>query len=119
MEGILRIANERNRQRQVEGWTAEHDDKHKDGELAAAARAYLWAAYAQVAFGADGDDIRSMPPPNDWPWSREWWKPSADPIRNLEKAGALVAAEIDRLERAAETPAPPSNPDAHLGAVEA
>jgi hypothetical protein len=29
-----------------------------------------------------------------------WWKPSTDPIRNLERAGALIAAEIDRLERA-------------------
>ena len=31
--------------------------------------------------------------------AEEWWKPSADPVRNLEKAGALIAAEIDRLLR--------------------
>lgn len=34
-----------------------------------------------------------------WPWDEEWWKPSEDPVRNLVKAGALIAAEIDRLQR--------------------
>jgi hypothetical protein len=36
-----------------------------------------------------------------WPWDQDWWKPSPDPIRNLVKAGALIAAEIDRLQRLA------------------
>ena len=36
-----------------------------------------------------------------WPWSDKWWKPSDDPVRNLVKAGALLAAEIDRLQRGA------------------
>jgi len=34
-----------------------------------------------------------------WPWGSEWWKPSKDPIRDLVKAGALIAAEIDRLQK--------------------
>lgn len=34
-----------------------------------------------------------------WPFNRKEWKPSSDPIRNLVKAGALIAAEIDRLHR--------------------
>jgi hypothetical protein len=38
-----------------------------------------------------------------WPWDAEWWKPSPDSVRNLVKAGALIAAEIDRLQRK-ETP---------------
>lgn len=29
----------------------------------------------------------------------KWWKPSDDPIRNLVKVSALIAAEIDRLKR--------------------
>jgi hypothetical protein len=37
--------------------------------------------------------------PSSWPWDYDWWKPSDDPIRNLTKAGALIAAEIDRLNR--------------------
>lgn len=39
--------------------------------------------------------------PIDWPWADSWWKPSTDPVRNLVKAGALVAAEIDRYQRIA------------------
>ena len=39
-------------------------------------------------------------PAHDWPWGSEYWKPSEDPVRNLVKAGALIAAEIDRLNRA-------------------
>lgn len=35
-----------------------------------------------------------------WPWGAGWWKPS-EPKRMLVKAGALVAAEIDRQERLA------------------
>jgi hypothetical protein len=35
-----------------------------------------------------------------WPWDKGWWKPTPDNrIRELEKAGALIAAEIDRLQR--------------------
>jgi hypothetical protein len=33
-----------------------------------------------------------------WPWRWEWWKPG-NRVRELEKAGALIAAEIDRLSR--------------------
>lgn len=33
-------------------------------------------------------------------YDQVWWKPSRDPIRDLEKAGALIAAEIDRHLRA-------------------
>ena len=34
-----------------------------------------------------------------WPWERGAFKPSEDAARNFEKAGALLAAEIDRLAR--------------------
>ncbi len=37
-----------------------------------------------------------------WPWEMAWLKISEDPVRNLVKAGALIAAEIDRLLRLAE-----------------
>jgi len=40
---------------------------------------------------------------NLWPWGKEWWKPS-DRRRDLVKAGALIAAEIDRLDRAKSKP---------------
>lgn len=96
MSGIELIAAERQRQIAVEGWTPEHDDEHGMGEMAAAA-----VCYAQL--GID-EEIRAVGPVGDffiewWPWANEWWKPSEDPIRNLVKAGALIAAEIDRHAR--------------------
>ncbi|WP_141231078.1 MULTISPECIES: hypothetical protein [Pseudomonas] len=33
-----------------------------------------------------------------WPWSAEW-KQQSDPRRMLVKAGALILAEIERLDR--------------------
>jgi hypothetical protein len=91
MAGIELIAAERERQISQEGWTPEHDDEHINGELRDAA-----IAYAQVCDDRAGECAEDWFP---WQWSREWWKPSDDPIRNLAKAGALIAAEIDRLHR--------------------
>lgn len=94
--GAALIAAERQRQVEVEGWEAKHDDRHDKGELIAAARCYAYAAACQVGSGIP----TNTPPGGPWPWSDGWWKPSTDPIRNLVKAGALIAAEIDRLKRA-------------------
>lgn len=88
--GAQMIAQERVRQIEEEGWTPEHDAEHENCELPRAARSYL--AEAVFPFGP-GDSL----PPALWPWDAKWWKPSSDPIRNLVKAGALIAAEIDRL----------------------
>lgn len=85
---------ERRRQIEAEGWTPEHDDEHDGGELACAAAAYA----------LDAGDKLDQRPPDFWPWyggrPREvrWWKPS-DRRRNLVKAGALILAEIERLDR--------------------
>ena len=50
----------------------------------------------------NGPDLyRSEACPDDWPWSDKWWKPK-DKIRDLVRAGALIAAEIDRLQRLKE-----------------
>lgn len=38
--GAERISRERQRQIEVEGWTAEHDNAHPNGELAKAAACY-------------------------------------------------------------------------------
>lgn len=99
--GVSLIAAERERQVAQEGWTPEHDDQHRNGELAAAA-----ACYAQEAH-MDATHSHLNMPPNGWPWEDRWWKPSATPggsrrqaaIRDLVKAGALIAAEIDRIQR--------------------
>ena len=86
------VLAERQRQIEVEGWTPEHDDAHSLGQMAGAALCYLaediphWAR--QQAHGCY------------WPWDAEWWEPG-DHRRNLVKAGALILAEIERLDRAA------------------
>lgn len=96
MNGIESIAAERLRQIEVEGWTPERDDQHSAGEMAAAAAAYTFSGYLQSntrVFAAD--------PLGFWPWHESWWKPKSA-REDLVRAGALIAAEIDRLDRAAK-----------------
>ena len=92
-KGVDLIAAERRRQVEQEGWTAEHDDHHVGGEIAGAAACYALASGVLTEEGLA--DYR----PRLWPWAEDWWKPK-DPLRNLVRAGALIAAEIDRLLRA-------------------
>ncbi len=102
MTGTELIAAERQRQIEVEGWSPEHDDEHDDAELASAALCYTVHANHQVQFPSAAPLSTEMyigPTGRLWPWSPDWFKPSGDPIRNLVKAGALIAAEIDRLQR--------------------
>lgn len=82
------IATERRRQIEVEGYTAENDDRY---HLHMAA-----AAYASQAYN------RKAAQPIDWPFSPRSWKPST-PLRNLVKAGALIAAAIDKELRKMKT----------------
>lgn len=91
--GAELIAAERRRQVDAEGWTPEHDDAHGDDELAHAAATYALPAYARTYRAPHRA-------PMEWPWEDKWFKPSPfDRIRELVKAGALIAAEIDRLQR--------------------
>lgn len=93
--GAEMIAAERQRQVEVEGWTPEHDALHGDGQLVDAARCYLIAPRFKNG------------PPHYWPWHLRYWKPTPeDRVRELVKAGALIAAEIDRLSPV-EAPAEP------------
>lgn len=97
MNGIESIAAERKRQIEAEGWTAEHDDAHDSGEMAIAAAIYA-APGARDGLPA-GERPRSKILPF-WPWSSDWYKPKSR-REDLVRAGALIAAEIDRLDRAA------------------
>lgn len=101
MNGIESIAAERRRQIEAEGWTPEHDDEHCVGELAAAA-----ASYALARNECDSALV-------SWPWAMKWWKPK-DRRSNLVRAGALIAAEIDRLDSLPRSTAwtAPAAPDA-------
>ena len=101
MNGIQLIAAERERQLTFEGYQPDHDDKHTRGELAAAAHGYALLAAIQSNGHLDCAASEMTPPPA-WPFDQASWKPSDDKIRNLEKAGALIAAELDRLLRKQE-----------------
>lgn len=102
--GIEIIADERNRQIQEEGWTSSHDEQHKNEELARAAMCYampndikvraVWGDNRMLRFYQNGGkDIELFP---------KGWKMNPTPdnrINELAKAGALIAAEIDRLQK--------------------
>jgi hypothetical protein len=66
----------------------QHDDAHSDGSIGAAAACY---AAPQRPDGMC---------PGYWPWAASWWKPK-DRRSDLVRAGALILAEIERLDRAA------------------
>ncbi|NOL73850.1 hypothetical protein G9Q11_25135 [Klebsiella pneumoniae] len=83
------VLAERQRQVSAEGWTAAHDDEYQHCEMAVAAACYIMA-----------DDDPRADVPELWPWPSEWWKPT-NIRRDLVKAGALILAEIERLDRAA------------------
>jgi hypothetical protein len=91
------VLAERHRQVDVEGWTEAHDDEHDPGELAAAASSYALSAASFLSPYQQGDHVGS-PPPDSWPWSGAWWKPK-DARRDLERAGALILAELEKLDR--------------------
>lgn len=94
------IAAERQRQVDAEGYTPEHDAEHDDDALAMAAVIYALPADERgfTEFTENFGDVRGHGAPVGWPWPSEYWKPSPDDrVRELVKAGALIAAEIDRL----------------------
>ena len=90
---VADIVAERRRQREVEGWTPEHDDEHTAGDLAMAGAAYAYHA-AQCDRASHHHCI-----PVEWPWEDSWWKPK-DRKRDLVRAAALLVAEIERTDRA-------------------
>ncbi|MBK1883679.1 hypothetical protein JIN85_14775 [Luteolibacter pohnpeiensis] len=98
------IYAERERQISDEGWTPEHDAAHENFELSQAAAAYLEHMYSRswVIESFDDNRYQKEPPNKDiWPddWDLRWFKPKS-PMQDLIRAGALIAAEIDRLQRA-------------------
>jgi hypothetical protein len=86
-QGVELISAERNRQ--LSEWDGEHDDEHEDGQLAVRA--------AELAILHTDEGITDFTHEHD-----EWGlvaKHGHDSVRSLTIAGALIAAEIDRLLR--------------------
>ena len=116
MDAAHDVLAERARQVAEKGWTAEHDDQHANEELARAAACYARPDDMSFtdSFGRSLDSEGNHRPFSTdekrrswsysralrWPWERRWWKPG-DRRRMLVKAGALILAEIERLDRQA------------------
>lgn len=125
--GIELIAEERKRQVEVEGWNNLHDDDHDTMQLSGAAGCYVANAINKayegephtkkkrarfqynydpelnflVNNGDRGDrQLNKGGWKDGWPWGEEWDKREKhDLMRSLVIAGALIAAEIDRLQK--------------------
>jgi hypothetical protein len=104
VRAALDVLAERRRQVEVEGWAAERDDKYINCELARAAATYATCSHIEQ-LKLCGEQV--------WPWHPDWWKRSTYRA-DLVKAGALVLAEIERLDRAAPSTTP-SNDTSALG----
>jgi hypothetical protein len=108
-KAVTDVLAERARQIETEGWTAEHDDQYRDGSMALAAACYAMFASVSDRARAETDMPAGLTTAGKvipgwaawleiWPWDRKWWKPK-DRRSDLVRAGALIFAEIERLDR--------------------
>lgn len=123
LTAIELIAKERQRQIERNGYTPEHDREHIHGEIALAAICYASPKRVYIkkrvlvrcgcrSAGECPHTFGESKHVDPWPWEDENDKrlssvgkkrPNAtldkwDRVRNLVKAGALIVAEIDRLQ---------------------
>ena len=109
--GIELIAEERQKQIDVKGYDANHDSHHNFEELTNAAKTYINAAFLTTKSNEMGNSSESATAWKEynepfewkylklgWPWEEESFKPTT-PLQDLVKAGALIAAAIDRLQK--------------------
>lgn len=102
-DAAVRIVAERERQQTQEGFSPERDAGMPEGDFARAAICYAGQhAPLDDAFVETDQDIGTAwrgsslsDEPALWPWGHEWWKPK-NHDRDLVRAGALIAAELDR-----------------------
>lgn len=80
------VLAERNRQIHSKGYDVGHDDAHPPGSLARLAAVYTVAAA----------NLQGM---YFWPDGELTVSPRATPRENLVRAGALILAELERLDR--------------------
>lgn len=100
--GIELIAEERQRQIEVKGYSAQHDSQHNASDFVYAAISYLESAKVGINCMEIGNNNeneimrRKAEMGRNYPFG--WnFKPSTD-IRDLVKSGALIVAVIDWLQ---------------------
>ena len=114
LSGIELITKERDRQINKLGWTSEHDDGREKGELASMAVCYASPVQPFILDKGRYEYrfVDAFPATWDLKWDKRKYfsagygdleqnadLPLDERIHNLVKAGALIAAEIDRLGR--------------------
>lgn len=96
-KGVELIGIERKRQTEELGFDYTNDALYKDEQLAKAGAWYSLPSFYRIKFESmqiKNTDKRSVI--NIWPWDRSHYKPTPeDRIKELTKAGALIAAQID------------------------
>lgn len=96
---VCAIHAERLRQDAAEGFTVDHDDEHRLGELAAAAGSYLLLyAAAQRVPGDPAIEILRGAAESAWPWNVNLRRREID-RQTLVIAAALDVAEVERVDR--------------------
>lgn len=91
----LDVMAERERQETVKGHTPDGDDCYIAGQLAKAAAAYCLAWRAPMVRQSTIEiDLKA----DIWPWKPQFFTPRSH-RENLVRAGALILAEIERLDR--------------------
>ena len=104
-DALRDVAAERRRQVEAEGWTPAHDDRHTDGAISLAASGYAMTASDQIQAVANEWDHDSsleefvIAPTAYEPWPHDWEFKQCTPRQALVNAGALILAEIERLDR--------------------
>jgi hypothetical protein len=89
------VVAERRRHVEAEGFTADHDDLHVDGQLSRAAACYALFRIASISDETEPGLLGRL-----WPWDGAWWKPK-DLRQDLVRAASLIIAEIERVDRRA------------------
>ena len=105
--GALALCQERERQITQKGFTAQHDHLQPLFGFVQAALYYTECGFFAYRHRNDSDciermvsdNLRSKDIRNKWPfvWDKAHRKPSNNAIFNFTKAGALLAATIDKL----------------------
>lgn len=97
MDGVQRIVKERKRQIEEKGYTLEHDKEYQCEELLLLAACYALKNYTFAEFEKEIEkELRAY-------WGSDYQPKYKNIIRDLERAGALIAAQIDiQLEREKE-----------------
>lgn len=97
--GIELISKERKRQIEELGFDYSNDSLYTNNELADAAACY--AILPNLKLRGIAKKLREVL----WPWNKTSYKPTPDDrVRELVKAGALIAAQIDWIQNQNKKP---------------